>query len=90
MKVISLEISKRQSYDEYANEIVGIVQMSGDTGKMEVRLPPKTVCEIFKLCRESVQNVANFNASQAGKAVDNTSDTIALQVENNDLKQLEG
>lgn len=44
MKVIALDIRKREQYDsEYPNEIVGIVQIVGDTGKMEVRLFPKTV-----------------------------------------------
>jgi hypothetical protein len=90
MKVISLEIKKRESYDsDYPNEVVGVVRITGETGKMEVRLFPKTVAQIFRLCKEDVQKVANFNAQQASDACENAADTIELQVENGDLKQIE-
>ena len=89
MRVISLEIKKREAYDhDYPNEVVGVVQITGVTGKMEVRLSPKTVVEIFKLCRNDVQQVADYNASQAASACDNAADSMLLQIENNDLKQL--
>ena len=91
MRVISLKISKRESYDnEYPNEIVGIVQIGGDTGKMEVRLQPKTVSEIFRLCRNDVQKTAERNAAQAGLACDNAADNIELQLGNQELKQIGG
>ena len=90
MKVVKLEIRKQDQYgDEYKDEIVGMVQISGETGKMEVRLHPLTVSKIFKLCKEDVQRVADYNASQASLACDNISGVIELQVENQDLKQLE-
>ena len=90
MKVLKLDIRKHDSYgDEYPNEIVGIVQISGSTGKMEVRLRPKTVADIFRLCKNDVQKVADYNASQASNACDNAADTIQLQVENDELKQIE-
>ena len=39
MKILSLEIKKRESYDsEYPNEIVGVVQIIGETGKMVLHL----------------------------------------------------
>lgn len=90
MKVVSLSIEKRQNYDsEYPNEIVGLVQIAGETGKMEVRLTPKTVSAIFRLCKEDVQRTANYNAEQASAAVENIADTLALQIENKELKQIE-
>ena len=89
MKVVALEIKKRENYDsEYPNEIVGVVQITGETGKMEVRLRPKTVAEIFRMCKADVQMVANYNANQASLACENVAGTIELQVENNDLKQI--
>jgi len=89
MKIIKLEISKRENYDsEYPNEIVGIVQISGDTGKMEVRLFPKTVAKIFRLCKDNVQNVANYNAAQASVACENAADSLELQITNGELKQI--
>ena len=89
MKVLALEIKKRENYDsEYPNEIVGVVQIVGSTGKMEVKLSPKTVAEIFRLCRGDVERVAIYNASQAALACDTVSENIILQIENNDTKQI--
>ena len=89
MRVLSLEIKKRESYDsEYPNEMVGVVQITGETGKMEVRLFPKTVAEIFRLCKADVQKVANYNAAQASEACENVADKIELQVGNGELKQI--
>jgi hypothetical protein len=89
MQVVSLEIRKRDKYGEdYPNEIVGTVQVMGETGKMEVRLFPKTVAAIFRLCKEDVQKVANYNASQASDACENAAGTIEMQIEAGALKQL--
>ena len=89
MKVKSLEIRKRENYDsEYPNEIVGIVTVVGETGSMEVRLFPKTVAEIFRLCKSDVQKVASYNASQAPAACDVVADTIDLQIESGEMKQV--
>jgi hypothetical protein len=87
MKVVALEIKKRESYEEYANEFVGVVQIVGGTGKMEVRLSPRTVLEIFKMCVSDVQRVADYNASQATIAVKDISDSILLSIENKEIKQ---
>jgi len=90
MKVLKLEIRKHDQYnDDYKDEIVGTVQIAGETGKMEVRLFPKTVAEIFRLCKADVQKVANYNASQAADACENTADALELQIENGELKQIE-
>lgn len=81
MKILSLEIKKRESYDnEYPNEIVGIVQIIGEIGKMEVRISPKTIAAIFRLCKIDVQMVANYNASQAAIACENAAETIEMQI----------
>lgn len=89
MKVVALEIKKRESYDsEYPNEIVGVVQIIGETGKMEVRLRPKTVAEIFRMCKADVQTVADYNASQASIACENAAGTIEMQIEGGELKQI--
>ena len=90
MQVVALEIKKRESYDsQYPNEIVGVVQIIGETGKMEVRLHPSTVVQMFRLCKADVQRVAKYNASQASDACDNIASTMELQIENNELKQIE-
>lgn len=64
MKIIKLEIRKHDQYnDDYKDEIVGTVQIVGETGKMEVRLHPSTVAQIFRSCKADVQRVADYNAS---------------------------
>jgi hypothetical protein len=89
MKFVALEINKRANYDhEYPNEIVGVVQMSGETGKLEVRLCPRTVAEIIRLCKTDVQRVADYNSSQATLACENAAGTIEMQVESGELKQI--
>jgi len=89
MKVVKLEVRKHDQYnDDYKDEIVGMVQIVGETGKMEVRLRPRTVAKIFRLCKEDVQKVADYNASQATSACENAADTIELQIENEELKQI--
>jgi len=90
MKVIKLEIRKHDQYnDDYKDEIVGMVQIKGESGKMEVRLFPKTVAQIFRLCKADVQKVANYNASQASDACEKVADSLELQIENGELKQVE-
>jgi len=89
MKVVKLEIRKHDQYgDDYRDEIVGMVQIMGETGKMEVRLHPSTVAQIFRLCKADVQRVADYNASQASAACDQVAGTIEMQIENQELKQL--
>ena len=48
---------------------------------MEVKLTSKVVSQIFKLIKENVQEVAAYNASQAGKAVEEASEGILLEEE---------
>lgn len=89
MKVVKLEIRKHDQYnDPYQDEVVGMVQIMGSTGKMEVRLKPATIAKIFKMCRDEVQLVATHNAGQAGQACDDAGDEITMLAENGDLKQL--
>lgn len=89
MKVVKLEIRKHDQYnDDYKDEIVGMVQIMGETGKMEVRLHPGTVAKIFRLCKDDVQRVANYNASQAAPSCENMACEIELKIENQELKQI--
>lgn len=86
MRVASLNIEKRESYvSEYPNEIVGIVQIVGSTGKMEVKLSSKTVSAIFNLVKEDVQRVANYNAQQASEAVEEASNQLTIVEQNRAL-----
>ena len=70
MKVESLNIERRQSYDtDYPNMLIGMVCIKGEHGKMDVKLTNRCVSKIFKVIRDDVQRVADYNASQASEAV---------------------
>lgn len=79
MKLENLNIDRREAYDaDYPNMLVGVVQLKGEHGKMEVKLSNKTVSEIFALVRGDVQKTADYNASQAGEAVENAENEAPL------------
>jgi len=79
MKVENLLIERKASYDtDYPNQLVGLVQLKGDNGKMEVKLSPAIVAKIFVLVKEDAERVANYNASQIGQAVDNAAGEYLL------------
>ena len=71
MKVENLLIERKQSYDnDYPNQLVGLVQIKGEHGKMEVKLSSNCVSQIFNLIKKDVERVATYNASQAGGAIE--------------------
>ena len=85
MKVENLVIERKASYDnDYPNMLVGLVQIKGEHGKMEVRLSSCVVCQIFALIKEDVQKVADYNSSQASEAVSEAENETPL-LEKNDL-----
>ena len=86
MKVINLHIEKKQSYDDkYPNEIVGLVQIEGEHGKMEVKLSSRVVADIFSLIKTNVQKVADYNASQVSDAVENAQNDMVLLDDKSDI-----
>jgi hypothetical protein len=79
MKVVNLVIERKPSYDsDYPNMLVGIVQIQGEHGKMEVKLSNQIVSQIFALVKDDVQRVANYNASQATYAVEEAENEMPL------------
>lgn len=79
MKVQNLLIERKSSYDsEYPNQLVGIVQIIGQHGKMEVKLSNAMVSQIFGLIIDDVQRVANYNAGQATHAVSEAENEVKL------------
>lgn len=79
MKVENLLIERKASYDsEYPSQLVGLVQLKGDNGKMEVKLSPAIVAQIFILVKQEAERVAKYNASQIGQAVDDAAGEYLL------------
>lgn len=79
MKIEKMYIERKASYDsEYPNQLVGLVQMKGEHGKIEVKLSSHVVSAIFKLIKEDVQRVADYNAREASLAVREAENEVLL------------
>lgn len=71
MQIKNVLIERKQSYDaDYPNQLVGLAQVQGEHGKMEIKLSSKVVANIFEIIKEDAQRVADYNASQVGQAID--------------------
>lgn len=71
MKIDSLEITRRPSYDNlYPNMLVGMVQMSGIDGAVATRLSNKSLAKIFEIIRQDVMETAKRNAADVRMALD--------------------
>lgn len=79
MKVKNLVIERKETYDaDYPGLLVGLVQIQGEHGKMEVKLSNAVVADIFKLVKDDVQKTANYNAAQVSDAVDDSANEFKL------------
>ena len=79
MKIQSLIIKRNENYDpHYPGQIVGVVQTFGARGKVELKLSPAVVANIFKLIQKDAQDAADYNASQVGQAVKDAAGEQAL------------
>ena len=87
MKIVKLEIRKRETYDsQYPGEIVGLIEMTSENGKVEVKLSNKTVAEIFSLCRNDVKEISLKNAKEAATSCDSAAHEIKMLIENQELE----
>ena len=79
MKVENLVIERRPSYDnDYPSLLVGLVQIQGLHGKMEVKLSNRTVSQIFSLIKSDVQKTAEYNASQVSDAIEEAENEMPM------------
>lgn len=78
MKVENLLIERKPTYSDTINPLEGIVQIQGEHGKMEVKLSSAIIAHIFKLVKDDVQRVADYNASQSGQAIEEAQGEMKL------------
>ena len=79
MKVHNLVIERKGAYDaDYPSMLVGLVQIQGEHGKMEVKLSSAIVSQIFTLIQKDVKRVADYNASQSGDAISEAASEVLL------------
>jgi hypothetical protein len=69
MYVQSLEIKKRERYEEDAGQLKGTVILAGDQGGMQINLSPEALTRIFKVIKEEVVDRAHNNAARAAGAL---------------------
>jgi hypothetical protein len=86
MKIAKIEIRQRASYEDYANQLAGTVQLQGDGGKQEILLSSKVVSEIFKIIREDLVLRSQLIASQTSDAVDEAIHSPLLESQTNVLE----
>lgn len=70
MRITSLNISKRASYEEMAGQLVGAVTLEGITGKQEIILSPATMSQIFAVIGSEVIERSRTNAAMVKAAID--------------------
>jgi len=71
MKVVSVDIRRRESYDsEFPNQMVGMVNLKGENGSMEVKISNTVLASIFTLIKKDVARVAEDNSKQASNAIE--------------------
>ena len=71
MNIVSLTIEKQSNYAAFRpNEMVGKVQLAGDTGKQEVILTTQTLVQIFSVIRNDVIAATKKNAEMTKSAMD--------------------
>jgi len=71
MRITTIEGSKRPSYDdEFPNEFIVTVGLSGDTGKQDLRLSMGAISRVFEVIREDLIATAAKNAAMVTAAVD--------------------
>jgi len=70
MKIANVRIERKPSYhDHYPNQLVGLVQLEGTSGKMEVKLTNKTLAQVFAIIKTDCEQVAKKNASHVKDAI---------------------
>jgi len=70
MEIVKLEIRKRSSYEDYANQLAGTVQLQGALGKQEILLSSAVVAEIFKIIKDDLVMRSTTLASQTSTAAE--------------------
>ena len=88
MKVESLEVSRRPSYDsDFPNQLVGTVRLKGPSGSLTVVLSNMALSKVFGVISAEVAKTANFQASQVSSGMENAAHE-ALVVESSKVELL--
>ncbi len=75
MKVQSLSVEKRPSYDDlYPNQLVGTVTLQGDLGQQVVKLSNGALSRIFAVISAEVQETARRNAEAVTRGMQDAVD----------------
>lgn len=79
MKVESLKVEQRPSYDDhYPNQLVGTVTLKGDLGQQVVKLSNSALSKIFGVIAAEVQDTARRNAEAVVRGMQDAVDEPLL------------
>lgn len=89
MKVISLTIERKPSYDsQFPGQIIGLVSLEGDKGAISARLSNNLVSQIFELVRADCSRVAFKISEDVHQAVDDSAFEVLLTADVRDTEIL--
>ena len=71
MEIVKVEIRKHSSYEDYPNEIAGIVQLNSENGWQEVKLSASVVSKIFGLLKNDLVQRAKALSNEVEDAAEN-------------------
>ena len=71
MEIVKVEIRKQASYEDYPNQIAGIVQLKSENGKQEVKLSASVVSQIFGLLKNDLVQRAKALSNEVEGAAEN-------------------
>lgn len=88
MKVESLEVSRRPSYDsDFPNQLIGTVRLKGPAGETTIVLSNMALSKIFGVISAEVSKTASQNASQVASGMENAAHE-ALVIESSKVELL--
>lgn len=64
MKLTKLEIRRTESYSTPPNALVGLVELTGDTGQQSITLTATSISELIGVISKQVAATARVNAKQ--------------------------
>jgi hypothetical protein len=70
MQVKDLHIKRAASYEDNANQLIGIVHLEGPSGSQSIRLSNKAINAIFNNIRDELIVNSATNAKMTKRAVD--------------------
>lgn len=70
MRLTKLEIRRTEAYANPSEQLVGLVEVTGETGQQRITLSPGAICRLIAAVSDEVTLVAKANAKQVPNALE--------------------